>query len=526
MVIIEVDGKKFEALEEENLLQFLLKNKFPIPHLCYHLDYEPAEACRLCLVEVNGRIKTSCGVKIKDGMKIITTSEKIKKLQIINSRLIAQSKLRKQNREKFNFDKIIEFDMSKCVDCGLCIRGCPILAIAFEGYGVDQKVAPTKNPCVFCGQCLTRCPANAINTDEEEYQRIKKFIKSKKIKIAQVAPSIRTSLGELFNYSHEKMTGEKVVAALKALGFDYVFDTSLGADFTTFEEAKELVFRIKNDGFLPMLTSCCAGWVKYVKDHIPRFLPYLTATLPPEIILGNLIKHYFIKKMGFNQQDVCLVSIMPCTAKKWEIKRKELLVDGIFPVDEVLTTVELGRWLKEEAVDFVNLTEKEFDQPLGGASGAGVIYGTTGGVMTSALRTAYYLLTQKDPTNLYFEEKITDLAGVKIFEIKIEERTLKIAVVNGLGNFNQIANRLEEFHYVEVMACPGGCLSGGGQPKPVNNQIRQKRKAVLFGIDQKKAVRTSHNNPFLKQVYQEFLTDEKQISKYCQVMVEPHGAKS
>jgi len=515
MAIIEIDGKKFEASDEENLLQFLLKNKFPIPHLCYHPDYEPAEACRLCLVEVDGKIKTSCGIRIKDGMKIVTTSEKIKKLQMTNSRLIALSKLRKQNQQKFNFGKIIDFDMTKCVDCGLCIRSCPVSAIAFDGYGVNQKVAPTKNPCIDCGQCLVHCPASAISTDQNEFSRIINNIKTKKIKIVQVAPAVRSSLGEIFGYPHEKMTGEKVASALKALGFNYVFDTSFGADFTTFEEAKELIERLKTGKKLPMFTSCCPGWINYLKFYQPELLPLLTSVLPPEIIMGNLIKHYFSQKISVLPKDIYLVSIMPCTAKKSEIRRKELMIDGVYPVDDVLTTVELGTLLKQKKIDFTNLKETNFDHPLGEATDAGVIYGTTGGVMTSALRTAYYLLTQKDPINLYFEEKITDLTGVKILEIKIEKKTLKIAIISGLGNFNQIANRLEEFCYVEVMACPGGCLAGGGQPKPVNDNIRQKRKDVLLRIDQNKTIRTSHNNPFLKQVYKEFLTDEKQISKYC-----------
>jgi len=515
MAVIEIDGKKIEVKEGENLLQFLLKNKFPIPHLCYHSDYEPAEACRLCLVEVDGRIKTSCGVKIKDGMKIITNSEKIKKLKIINLRLIAQSKLRKQNREKFNFDKIIEFDMSKCIDCSLCIRSCPVSAIAFDGYGVDQKVAPTKNPCIDCGQCLAHCPASAIDTDQNEFQWIVENIKTKKIKIAQVAPSIRSSLGEMFGYSHEKMTGEKVVAALKALGFNYVFDTSFGADVTTFEEAKELIKRLKSKERLPMFTSCCSAWINYLKFYQPELLPLLTSVLPPEIIAGNLIKHYFSKKIGVLPKDIYVVSIMPCTAKKSEVRRKELIVDGIYPVDDVLTTVELGNLLKQQKIDFVNLKEINFDNPLGEATGAGVIFGVTGGVMTAALRTAYYLLSGKKPSDLYFQKEITSLEGVKIFNLKLLGKNLRIAIIDGLKNFYQIKDKLSEFDYIEVMACPGGCIAGGGQPKPVNDLIRQKRRQVLLRIDEQKTIKTSHDNPFLKEVYNQFLTDEKTVHKYC-----------
>lgn len=516
MAVIEINGKKFEAQEGENLLEFLLKNKFPIPHLCHHPDYEPAEACRLCLVEVDGKIKTSCAVKIKDGLKIVTNSDKIKKLQITNSQLIALSRLRKQNREQFNFDKIIEFDMSRCVDCQLCVRGCPVGAIEMQNYGVNQKVGPTKNPCIDCGQCLVHCPASAINTDRKEFQRIINNIKStKKIKIAQVAPSVRASLGELFGFPHEKMSGEKVVAALKALGFNYVFDTSFGADFTTYEEAKELIERLKSGKKLPMFTSCCPGWINYLKFYQPEIMPLLTSVLPPEIIAGNLIKHYFAKKTGLKIKDIYLVSIMPCTAKKSEIRRQELRVDGIAPVDDVLTTVELGELLKQEKIDFTNLKEINFDNPLGEATGAGVIFGVTGGVMTAALRTAYFLLSGKNPNDLYFEKEITSFEGTKIFNLELLGKKLRIAIIDGLKNFYQIKDRLNEFDYIEVMACPSGCIAGGGQPKPVNNEIRKKRRQVLLRIDTQKNIKTSHDNPYLKKIYQEFLTDEKTIHKYC-----------
>ena len=515
MAIIEIDGKKFEASDEENLLQFLLKNKFPIPHLCYHLDYEPAEACRLCLVEVDGKIKTSCGIRIKDGMKIVTTSEKIKKLQMTNSRLIALSKIRKQNRQKFNFDKIIEFDMTKCVDCGLCIRGCPVSAIAFDGYGINQKVAPTKNPCIDCGQCLVHCPASAISTDQNEFSRIINNIKTKKIKIAQVAPAVRSSLGEIFGYPHEKMTGEKVASALKALGFNYVFDTSFGADFTTFEEAKELIERLKTGKKLPMFTSCCPGWINYLKFYQPELLPLLTSVLPPEIIMGNLIKHYFSQKISVLPKDIYLVSIMPCTAKKSEIRRKELMIDGVYPVDDVLTTVELGTLLKQKKIDFTNLKEMNFDHPLGEATGAGVIFGVTGGVMTAALRTAYYLLSGKNSDDLYFQKEITSLKGIKIFNLELLGKKLRIAIIDGLKNFYQIKDKLSDFDYIEVMVCPGGCIAGGGQPKPVNDLIRKKRRQVLLRIDEQKTIKTSHDNLFLKEVYKKFLTNEKIVHKYC-----------
>ncbi|MCS6956415.1 MAG: 2Fe-2S iron-sulfur cluster-binding protein [Patescibacteria group bacterium] len=515
MAIIKINGKEFEAKEEENLLQFLLKEKFPIPHLCYHPDYEPAEACRLCLIEVDGKIKTSCSVKIKDGLNVITNSEKIRKIQMTNLKLIGLSKQRKAKREKFNFDRIIEFDMSRCVDCQLCLRSCPVEAIEMKDYGANQTISPTDNRCLDCGKCLVHCPASAINTDKKEYERIVQNIKTKKLKIAQVAPSIRATLGELFDFPHSKMTGEKVASSIKALRFDYVFDTSFAADITTLEEAKELIERLKTGEKLPLLTSCCPGWINYLNFYKQDLKPLLTSVLPPEIIAGNLIKHYFAKKVGLKPSDIYLVSIMPCTAKKSEVRREELLVDKIAPVDDVLTTIELATLLKQEKIDFKNLKEEKFDNPLGEATGAGIIFGVTGGVMTAALRTAYYLLSGKNPDDLYFQKEITSLEGVKIFNLEILGKKLRIAIIDGLKNFYQIKDKLSDFDYIEVMACPGGCIAGGGQPRPVDDEIRKKRKEVLLRIDKEKNIKTSHDNPYLKKIYHEFLINEKAIHKFC-----------
>lgn len=514
---LTIDGKKYHAEKGENLLSFLLKNNFSIPHLCFHPDFEPEQACRLCLVEVDGKIIPSCSVKINSSLNVITQSTKLSKLRKINCLLLSLAKQRKKERKGFVLQNIISFDPLKCIDCGLCIKTCQnqnIEAIEFKNYGIKQEIVPTNNPCVACGQCVVHCPVNAISTNESEYQRIKKNIKTKKIKIAQIAPSVRASIGELFEISYKEVSPEILVGGLKAAGFDYVFDTAFAADITTVEEAKELVERLKENKNLPMFTSCCPAWVNYVLTYKPHLKKYLTTVVPPEIKMGNFIKHYFAKKMKFNLDDVYVVSIMPCTAKKWEIKRKEFIVDGYYPVDDSLTTVEIGRLLKEEGIDLKKIKKIPFDSPLGKASGAGVIYGTTGGVMTSALRTAYFYLTGKNPADLYFKQKITQFEGIKVFQLK-QFNNLKIAVVNGLGNFIKIENLLKEFHYIEVMACPGGCLAGGGQPKPVNQQIRKKRQSVLLRIDKNKKERLAHENPLVKKIYQEFLNDEEKIHQYC-----------
>lgn len=518
-IIIEVDGKKIEAEKGTNLLDVLLKNHFSIPHLCYHPDFEPEESCRMCLVEVNGRIKTSCGIKVVEGLIISTATDKIKRLRKTNALLIANSRFRRQTREGFNFEGIINYNMKKCVDCSNCIRACSsqgVGAVKMSGYGFNQKVSKTENNCVYCGQCLTHCPAGAISTNENEYKRISKILDDKDIiKIAQIAPSIRVAIGEEFGIAHGEVVTGKLVAALKKVGFDYVFDTSFGADITTVEEAKELVIRLKKNENLPMFTSCCPGWVRYIQMYYPQLEPLLTTVLSPEIKMGNIIKHYFVKKIKADISKVKVISIMPCTAKKWEVKRKEFMVDGYYPVDDTLTTSETARLIKENNIDFKNLKGQSFDNPLGNASGAGIIFGATGGVMIAALRTAYFLITGKNPVNLNFRHEITSLEGLKVLNIELPGKTLRIAIIDGLGNFKSIVNRLQDFDYIEVMACPGGCIGGGGQPKPVNNKIRELRKKGLLRIDQELKKRLAHENPLVKKLYQEFLVDEATIKKYC-----------
>lgn len=517
---MEVDGKRIAAQKGENLLDVLLKNHISMPHLCYHPDFEPEESCRMCLVEINGRIRTSCGIKVKNGLIVNTATDKVKRLRRINALLIANSKNRKKTHEGFNFEGIINYDLKKCIDCTNCVRACAsqnVGAVKMTDYGFRQTIGknPGKN-CVYCGQCLTHCPAGAISTNENEYQKIKKIIDDKKIiKIAQVAPSIRAAIGEEFGIPHGEVTTGKLVAALKKVGFDYVFDTSFAADITTIEEAKELIARLKKNKNLPMFTSCCPGWVRYVQVYYPSLEPLLTTVLSPEIKMGNIIKHYFAKKIKADLKNVRVISIMPCTAKKWEVKRKEFIVDGDYPVDETLTTVETARLIKEKNIDFKNISDNNFDNPLGEASGSGVIFGTTGGVMVAALRTAYFLLTGVNPPNLYFKEEITDLKGLKVVNVELPGKTLRIAVIDGLGNYKSISEKLDQFDYIEVMACPGGCIGGGGQPKPISDETRAKRKTGLLGIDKNSKLRFAHENPLVKKLYKEFLIDKETIKKYC-----------
>lgn len=518
-VKIVIDGKDILADKGENLLSVLLENKFSIPHLCYHPDFDPEESCRLCLVEVNGRVKTSCGIKIMEGLIIHTTTERIKRLRKTNALLISKSKQRKQLWSDFDFDGIINYDMKKCIDCASCISACSVQgvnAIKMDKYGIDKKVVKTENKCIYCGQCLVHCPADAISTNENEYKRISNILNNKDtVKIAQIAPSIRVAIGEEFGIAQGEIVTGKLVTALKKIGFDYVFDTSIGADITTVEEAKELVNRLKKNEKLPMFSSCCPGWVRYVLAYYPVIESLLTTALPPEIVMGNIIKHYFAKKIKVDLKKIRVISIMPCTAKKWEVKRKEFIVDGYYPVDDSLTTVEAARLIKEKNIDFKNLKEQSFDSPLDNASGSGIMFGATGGVTVATLRTAYFLITGKDPVNLNFRPEITSLEGLKIFNIELPGKTFKIAVIDGLGNFKNITEKINNFDYIEVMACPGGCVGGGGQPKPINDKVRELRKKGLLGIDQVSKLRFAHENPSLKKLYKEFFVNEGIIKKYC-----------
>jgi NADH-quinone oxidoreductase subunit G/NADP-reducing hydrogenase subunit HndD len=301
---------------------------------------------------------------------------------------------------------------------------------------------------------------------------------------------------------------------LKKLGFDYVFDTSVAADLTTVEEAKELVHRLKTKEKLPMLTSCCPGWVRYLGVYFPKLLPNLTTVHSPQIIMGGIIKLLWAKKMGIATENVHVVSIMPCLAKKWEAKRKEFTIDNMKRVDSVLTTAEIARMMKEKGIDMNTLKGMPMDDPLGSPTGAGVIFGASGGVMVAALRSAFFLLTGKNPEILEFDE-IKKLDGYKTMVVKAPGLSLRVAAIDGLGNVGKIIAKLNDFDYIEVMACRGGCIGGGGQPVPVNDEIRKKRAGSLFAIDQQANIRFAHDNPSVKALYRDFLTNEAAIHKIC-----------
>lgn len=552
-ITITVDGKKLQTEVGKQLLGVLREHGYSIPALCYHSDFEPEENCRLCLVEVNGKIVTSCNALTKDNMTVVTDTPEIRTLRKTNAELLianyegsseeyAKSLLknvacsagickksaftpRKSKRRTFKFRNILTYDLKKCVDCRNCIKACAsqgVHAVCMKDYGYKEEVSKRNDRyCVFCGQCLAHCPAGAISTDPSMYNDVTAQLSKntdKPVMVAQIAPAVRAAIGEPFGLPHGTVATEQLTEALKKIGFDYVFDTSVAADITTVEEAKELVQRIKNKGKLPMFTSCCPGWVRYLGVYYPKLLPHLTTVHSPQIMMAGIIKWYWAKKQGIPKERVHVVSIMPCLAKKWEARRPEYQIDGINRIDAVLTTVEIARLLKEKNIDITKLKGVPMDDPLGKPTGAGVIFGASGGVMVAALRSGFYYLTGKNPEMLEFEE-ITHLDGYKTMNVQAPGITLRIAALDGLGHVDKIIDKLNEFDYIEIMACRGGCIGGGGQPTPVDDAIRKKRAASLFSIDKSSSIRFAHDNPVVRELYKDFLTNEEIIHKICHYTV-------
>lgn len=545
---IKINGKEYQANEGQSVLDVARKNGIEIPSLCHHPDLKSSESCRMCLVEIVGQkdLKTSCSLRVKDGMEILTESPRIKRARKINLELIFSQhqeecpdcvwfyncqllkmakKLgveitrfidRKKDRKVTQCGTIV-FDQTKCIDCRNCVEICPVDFLKIENRGAEISIresADESKDCIHCGQCIIHCPVGAIE-GLGEFEYIDDPFKDKnKIIVAQFAPSIRTSIGEEFGMPYGEIVTDKLVAGMKKLGFNKVFDTSVGADFTTIEEAGELKERLEKKENLPAFSSCCPSWVKFVEFYYPEFIPNLCTSRSPQIMLGGLIKTFWAEKEKINPKNIVVVSIMPCVSKKYEIKREELKIDGMFPVDYVLTTRELAYLLKKNKIDLKNINPIPADDPFGVPTGAGVIYGASGGVFESAIRTAYFKMIGKNLENIEIKE-IRGLEGIKRKELKIGDKTIKTVIVNGIRNAKKMLEELKKdpkaFDTMEVMACPGGCIGGGGQPVPTDSEIREKRAKALYNIDEKKEVRLAHENPAIQKMYTEFLTSEKII---------------
>ncbi|MFH1744981.1 MAG: [FeFe] hydrogenase, group A, partial [bacterium] len=505
-----------------------------------HPDFCAKGNCRVCVVEVKGKRKlvTACSTEIQNGMEISTDSPRVLAARKMNIELIfaehiekcpecvwryqckllkfakeyklsiSKFKDRKRARKIFKFSKSVELDSSQCIDCRNCVDACAMQKInhlEIKGKAAKQEIVPTtsrKTECILCGQCAVHCPVSAAQ-EQVEWQKLEKELKfGHKIMVAQFAPSLRVSIGEDFDVPYGSVMTGQMVAGLKKLGFDYVFDVNFGADITTMVEAEELLERVKNKGVLPLFTSCCPSWVNYVEIYRPDLIPNLTTARSPHMHSAGVIKTYWAHKKNISADKITVVSIMPCTSKKDEAKRGEMKIGGEFPVDHVLTTREFSFLLKKDNIDLTKLKPCEVDNPIGESSGAAVIYGGSGGVMESALRTAQYLACQESRANLCLEKldfkSVRGMAGFKEAVVRIGNRTLVVGVVNGIGHIDEVLKNLKKYAYIEVMACPGGCIGGGGQPIPTTEVIRQKRIAALYQLDTKNKIRKAHENKSVK----------------------------
>lgn len=535
---------KFEL--GQTILDVASANGFEIPTLCHHPDLSVQANCRICVVEIKGQsnLVTACSTAATEGMDILTDSPRVKKARVMNLELlfaqhvmkcanctlryncdllklaakykinINRFKNRKTKRKTYRFANAVEIDGTQCIDCKNCINACSeiqkINYLKMEGHGINQEVVPVKDKkvaCIYCGQCTLHCPVAAAQ-EQVAWEKTEKALKDKsKTVVVQFAPSIRISLGEEFGMPYGTNCEGKIYTALKKLGFKHVFDVNFGADITTIVEAEELLERLKDKkSVFPMMTSCCPAWVAYVEFYHPELLANLTTARSPHIHLAGAIKTYWAKQKNINPKNIVVVSIMPCTAKKYEAARSELALDGRAQVDFVLTTRELAYLIKKNNIDFKKLADGQGEKLFNNGSGAAVIYGASGGVMESALRSANAFICEKSKnkfcdSHLEFKE-VRGLAGLKEATVNLDGKKIKVAVVNGIGNIEHVLPKLKSYHYIEVMACPGGCLGGGGQPIPTNKEILQKRLAGLYAIDSSRPIRRAHENKAMMTYYE------------------------
>jgi len=410
--------------------------------------------------------------------------------------------------KKIKLSPFLFLNPEKCIGCGNCIRSCQKQGLNHLKLEKNRPRPIKENPCINCGMCLTHCPVKALS-GPNDLERVKKLLADKrKIVVCQFAPAIRATIGEAFNLEANSDATGRLVAAFRKTGFQAVFDTCLGADITTYEESQESLEKIKQGG-LPLLSSCCPAWVKFVQDHYPQLLNHLSTVRPPQIILGGLIKKLWASKQKINPQEVIVVSIMPCLAKKYEIEQKKFLIDGLKPVDYVLTTREAIQLFEEQGIDLKQVEPASLINGWLQPSGGGIIYGASGGVMNSLLRTASQLANQPDLLKTKFSP-FKKTVNLKTAVINLKGKSFRLAIANGLENIDLLLKKVlsqpGKFACLEVMACPDGCIGGGGQPFPASQEVKEKRAAILRQIDKQKKIKNSPQNPFLQKIYQQFLS--------------------
>ncbi|MDH6364688.1 NADP-reducing hydrogenase subunit HndD [Enterococcus sp. PF1-24] len=553
---ITINGKAYTAPEGSTILDAVRRNNIDIPTLCYLKEINEIGACRICVVEVKGsrNLVTACVHPISEGMEIVTNSEKIFKSRKTSLELILSthnkkclSCVRNGNCELQKLCKDFDVenenlyegencqyeidnsaphmyrDNSKCILCKRCVAVCSkvqavgVIGANDRGFNThigcafEQELG--SSACISCGQCIVACPTGALSEKDHTKEVWQVLADSTKHVVVQTAPSIRVTLGESFNMPIGTNVEGKMVAALRRLGFDQVFDTNVAADFTIMEEANEFVSRVQNDGPFPLLTSCSPGWINYCEAYHPELIPNLSSCKSPQQMFGALTKTWYAEKMNIDPKDICVVSIMPCTAKKAEVTREDEAAAGVPDVDVVLTTRELARMIDKAGIRFTELEDEIFDNPLGDATGAGYIFGATGGVTEAALRTAGEIIAGEPLAEIEFAE-VRGMKGIKEATYEINGTTIKVAVASGITNAKHLIEKIQAgedfYHFVEIMGCPGGCINGGGQPiqpASVRNfvNLSAKRAAALYAEDQERQIRRSNESPIVKEVYQEYL---------------------
>lgn len=555
MITLTIDGIEVKAKQGMTILEAARTVGIDIPTLCFLKEINEVGECRMCLVEVEGMrgFATSCIQKVQDGMVVhtntpavvdarkvvldlILSNHKIDCLKCVRSGNCELQKVSKQlnvqdieftgemkHEEIDDLSPSIVRDPDKCILCGRCVSTCKkvqeIGAIERSNRGFETCISTVGGKslndvnCTFCGQCIMNCPTGALHEKETIDEVWEKLRDPETTVIVQTAPAVRASLGEEFDMPIGTNVEGKMVTALKRLGFDKVFDTNTGADFTIMEEANEFIKRFSENDTLPMITSCCPGWVKFAEMNYPELLPHLSSCKSPHEMFGALLKSYYAEKENLDPNKMYVVSVMPCIAKKFEGKREELSNDGMQDVDNVITTRELARMIKQANIDLSKLPDDKFDDPMGEATGAAAIFGTTGGVMEAALRTAQDRLTGENLQQIDFEA-VRGEKGIKRATVEVAGKQIKVVVASGLANARKIMEEIKsgeaDYQFVEIMACPGGCIMGGGQSiksakTRLEHDVRKLRADCLYSIDEKSTIRKSHENPILKKIYEEYL---------------------
>ncbi len=556
MIECEINGIAISVPEGTTILNAAKEVGVSIPKLCYHSDLEAWAACGICVVKVEGSPKMlrACATAVAPGMKVLTHDPEVVEVRrtvldlILSSHpfecvtcgrsndcelqtLAADFGVRDVPFEARHDDipadtstAAIVLNPEKCVKCGRCVLVCQdmqgVYALEFIGRGDGTRLAPAADvsledsPCIKCGQCSAHCPVGAIYEKDDTKAVWNEIKKDDKHVVVQIAPAVRVALGEAFGMEPGTIVTGKIYTALRRLGFDAVFDTNWAADLTILEEGSEFVKRFTGGGPLPLITSCCPSWTDYMEKFASDFTENFSTAKSPQEMLGVMSKTYYSEKSGIPAKDMTMVSVMPCTSKKYEITRSdEMFASGHQDIDYSITTRELARMIKQAGIDFVNLPDSDVDSLLGEYTGAGTIFGVTGGVMEAALRSAYYLITKEDLEQVEFKA-VRGMEGVKSAEIDIKGTKVRIAVAHQMGNCQAVIDQLREardkgeetpYHFIEVMACRGGCIGGGGQPHGATDEIRAKRTKGIYTDDEKSKLRCSHHNPEITRVYEEFL---------------------